>query len=104
MKQLMMSKTFNGTKEIDEGILKINTYRNIFIHFTPKGYKFLPSGMPKLFLTLLDYVNFLGIESGNIYWRKTERKRFTVVLSKAYRIFKTLDKKYSQFFKANKKK
>jgi hypothetical protein len=49
-------------------IRMLNSLRNEFIHFTPKGWSLEVSGMPRISLDVLVLVSFLGWESGNIFW------------------------------------
>jgi len=76
-------------------IKKLNALRNNFIHFIPKGWSLEVSGLPEICLDSLAIINFLGWESGNIIFHKTNMaSRAKKALDEAQRILEDLKHKY----------
>lgn len=49
-------------------IRKLNSLRNDFIHFTPKGWGLEVSGFPQIGIDCLSLISFMGWETQNILW------------------------------------
>ena|SRR3990167_316710 len=54
----------------DKSFERLNTFRNEFIHFTPKGWSLELAGLPRVCLDALDLVEFFGWKSTAILWHK----------------------------------
>jgi len=54
----------------DYSLRKLNSIRNEFIHFTPKGWSLELTGLPKICLDTLDLIEWLGWHSNAFMWRK----------------------------------
>jgi len=68
MKQYIHSKIFEGDTDTDEAMKILNDeIRNNFIHFTPKSWSLVVNGLPTICLKVLNIIEFLVKESGNIY-------------------------------------
>ena len=46
----------------------LNTLRNAFTHFTPKGWSLALDGLPAICLDVLDLLQFIGWESTSVTW------------------------------------
>ncbi len=68
------SKKFAPQGSQGGSIKRLNDLRNEFIHFVPKGWSLDVSGLPALFADCLDFIEFLGWESGNVLWHEAELK------------------------------
>ncbi len=55
-------------------ILKLNSIRNEFIHFTPKGWSLGVTGLPQVCIDCLALISFLGWETNNVFWHRPEYK------------------------------
>lgn len=49
-------------------IRRLNSLRNEFIHFVPKGWSLETSGLPDICLNCIDVIKFLGWQCGNVFW------------------------------------
>jgi hypothetical protein len=49
-------------------IKHLNSLRNDFIHFTPKGWSLEIDGLPRICLSAARLIFYLGIETNNVYW------------------------------------
>jgi hypothetical protein len=58
----------------DESMQYLNDFRNIFTHFTPKGWSLQLAGLPRICLDTLDVKNFLGLQSTAVLWYKPTRR------------------------------
>lgn len=54
----------------DASFIRLNEYRNEFIHFTPKGWSLQLFGLPRVGLDALDLIQFFGWESTAVLWHK----------------------------------
>ncbi|MBE0658275.1 MAG: hypothetical protein IH602_11335 [Bryobacteraceae bacterium] len=50
-------------------IKRLNSLRNEFIHFTPRGWSLEIDGLPRICLSAGRLVSFLAIETTNVMWR-----------------------------------
>ena len=70
------SGPFNARPNHDFSLDKLNSIRNDFIHFTPKGWSLELAGLPGICLDTLELMQWLGQESTAILWYKpTHRVR-----------------------------
>jgi hypothetical protein len=53
-------------------IKRLNSIRNNFVHFTPKGWSLELAGLPRICLDVLALLSFLGWETSNIVWYDEE--------------------------------
>lgn len=64
----MKSRTgFPATPEIDKDIRRLVSFRNDFMHFTPKGWSIQLAGLPRILANALSVVEHLGW-NGHILW------------------------------------
>lgn len=63
---LTCSRELPEDQERDRAVEKILELRNIFMHFMPQGWSLEVSGLPNIFISLLNMENFLIFESGNV--------------------------------------
>jgi hypothetical protein len=54
----------------DDSLARLNSYRNMFIHFTPKGWSLGLGGLPHICLDALDIIQFCGWETAAVLWHK----------------------------------
>lgn len=66
------SNAFVATNDQDKSVMRLNSFRNDFIHFSPHSWSIEISGMPRICLDCLDVAIFLCWQSGNIFWRDEE--------------------------------
>lgn len=68
MLKFVGSKRFAPRAGQDDSVRTLNSLRNEFIHFLPKSWSIEVTGLPELFTDVLDYIEFLGWECGNVIW------------------------------------
>jgi hypothetical protein len=61
---------FVASSEHDESFELLNSFRNEFIHFTPKGWTVGITGLPHVCLHILDLIEFFGWKIPAILWYK----------------------------------
>ncbi|PKD40888.1 hypothetical protein CWO84_08435 [Methylomonas sp. Kb3] len=49
-------------------IKRLNSLRNEFIHFTPKGWSLEVQGLPRICLSVARLISFLAFETTNVFW------------------------------------
>ncbi|TBR07004.1 MAG: hypothetical protein EPO47_12070 [Rugosibacter sp.] len=54
----------------DKSFTLLNSCRNDFIHFTPKGWSLELRGLPRVCLDTLDLIAFFGWQSTAVLWHK----------------------------------
>lgn len=70
----------------DRSLQQLNTIRNAFTHFTPKGWSLELAGLPAICLDALDLMQFLGVESTAVLWyRPAHRTRAEKALKRLQR-------------------
>jgi hypothetical protein len=52
----------------------LNTYRNEFIHFTPKGWSLEVDGLPRVCLAAARLIGFLALETTNVFWHNEDSR------------------------------
>ncbi len=65
---------FVPTGKHDESMNYLNEFRNMFTHFTPKGWSLQLAGLPRICLDTLEVMNFLGLQSTAVLWSKPARR------------------------------
>lgn len=55
-------------------IKRLNSLRNQFIHFTPKGWSLEVDGLPSIALATAHLISFLALETANIFWHSQEAR------------------------------
>jgi hypothetical protein len=63
----------NGTEGGD--IKRLNSLRNEFIHFTPKGWSLEVDGLPRICLATGRLISFLALETTNILWHASKSRQ-----------------------------
>ena len=58
----------------DDSLNYLNEFRNMFTHFTPKGWSLELAGLPTICLDTLEVMNFLGLQSTAVLWYKPTRR------------------------------
>lgn len=56
-------------------IKRLNSLRNDFIHFTPKGWSLEVNGLPRICLATARLVSFLALETTNVFWHSAEARQ-----------------------------
>ncbi|MGQ4878911.1 hypothetical protein ACOJCM_10120 [Billgrantia sp. LNSP4103-1] len=91
------SKPFVATHDHDKAVKKLNSLRNEFIHFAPKGWSLELAGLPKTCLNCLEVADFLGWQSGNVPWYEEEHKeRAEIAMRRAIKNLKHAETKYEE--------
>ena len=68
------SMKFSPREDQERSVRKLNSLRNEFIHFLPRLWLLDLSGLPEICLDCLDVIEFLGWQSGNIFWHNGGRE------------------------------
>lgn len=55
-------------------IKRLNSLRNEFIHFTPKGWSLEVDGLPRIALAAARLISFLALETNNVFWHTAEAR------------------------------
>lgn len=55
-------------------IRRLNSLRNEFIHFTPKGWSLEVYGLPRIALAAARLISFLVLETNNVFWHSAEAR------------------------------
>ena len=55
-------------------IKRLNSLRNEFIHFTPKGWSLEVDGLPRIALATARLISFLALETTNVLWHTPEAR------------------------------
>lgn len=55
-------------------IKRLNTLRNEFVHFTPKGWSLEINGLPQICRDVSRLISFLGWETDNVFWHSEQSK------------------------------
>ncbi len=69
MLRFVHSKKFESSNDHDRSVKKLNSLRNDFIHFIPRGWLIEVSGLPKICIDCLEIIEFLGWSSNNMDWQ-----------------------------------
>jgi hypothetical protein len=88
-------KKFAATSDHDRAVEDLNNLRNDFIHFVPKGWSIELAGLPDICLTCLEVVEFLGWESGNVFfYDENQEERAQKALKFAKELLHEIKQKY----------
>ncbi|MFN3331907.1 MAG: hypothetical protein ACK47M_05290 [Caldilinea sp.] len=68
MQKYIHSIAFVPSGSQDHSIRMLNSLRNEFIHFVPKGWRLEVSELPALVIDCLNFIIFLGWQCGNVLW------------------------------------
>ncbi len=89
------SRIYESTEGNDRSVKMLNTLRNDFIHFVPKGWLLEVTGLPKICLDCIEIIEFLGWESNNVLWYKEELEiRCREAIESCKTIFMDLQSEY----------
>lgn len=92
------NERFMGSADHDRAMKKLNTLRNEFIHFTPKGWSLELDGLPEISSRCLDVIEFIGWAPGNILWYEPENLEHSQLALHATRErLASLDRTYASF-------
>lgn len=80
MQMYVNSKAFKPKGTQDRSVKKLNSFRNDFIHFVPKGWAIEVSGFTQIVNDCLDIISFLAFDCGNIFWHEQALESQTRVL------------------------
>lgn len=87
---------FSPSATHDNSFECLNSFRNEFIHFTPKGWSLELAGLPRVCLDVLDLAEFFGWKSTAILWYKQDHvKRAKRALKRLRRSLAALEVKYA---------
>jgi len=70
MKIYINSKSFKPKGTQGKSVKKLNSLRNEFVHFVPKGWSLEISGLPQIVNDCLGVIEFLAFESNNVVWHE----------------------------------
>lgn len=68
------NQRFVATGTEGGNIKRLNSLRNEFIHFTPKGWSLDISGLPSICLDCARLISFVGLETQNVFWHSAEAR------------------------------
>lgn len=72
--QLGGNKRFVPSGSEEKDIKYLNSLRNDFIHFTPKGWSLGVSGLPRVCLSTARLISFLALDTQNVFWHQEESR------------------------------
>jgi hypothetical protein len=91
-----ISQPFDFNETHDASFTRLNSIRNEFTHFTPKGWSLELEGLPHICCDVLDVVQFLGCESAAIHWyKKTHKTRVKRALKQLRQSMTLLARQYA---------
>jgi hypothetical protein len=86
---------YPGSRETDQDIARMVTYRNAFVHQFPTRWKLKINELPRVAGACLNVVEFLGWNPGHIHWRKGTFSDLARVKSMASRrVLEALERQY----------
>lgn len=95
MEMYVNSKTFKPSGTQGRSVKLLNSYRNDFIHFVPKGWSIEVSGLPQVIGDCIGIISFLAFESGNVIWHEADLEIQTrMFLEKSQQVVSLLEKTY----------
>jgi len=84
MKMYVHSRSFKPSGTQGRSIKKLNSLRNEFIHFVPKGWSLEISGLPHIVGDCLNVISFLAFDCGNVVWHEqTLETQARILIEKA---------------------
>ena len=84
---LVGAEPFLPSASSDRSLKLLNSIRNNFIHFTPKGWSLELAGLPQVALDALNLIQFLGWQTSAIIW---DRRDHRVRAKRALRSLRTI--------------
>lgn len=96
MIQYIHSQKFVPRGQQGANIKKLNSFRNDFIHFVPKGWSIEVTGFPKICEDVISIIDFLVTRSGNVrfYFRKNVEDKCLDLLTKSKQLLRELKRAY----------
>jgi hypothetical protein len=88
--QLGGNKRFVPASTEGGDIKILNTYRNEFIHFTPKSWILEVNSLPRICLSVARLISFLALETTNVFWHNPAARQ--QLLDTHYRFTSTMRK------------
>ena len=85
----ILGYTFTPKGQQGRSIKKLNTLRNEFIHFMPKGWSIELSGMPSIFKDCLGIVSKLGLANEVRWENEAQFESFRRLVKKAIEVAKS---------------
>src|SRR5262249_26030960 len=79
------SRAFRPSHSQRRSVAQLNALRNRFLHFLPGTWQIETTGLPSICLDCLGVVEFLGWESGNVWWRPAYEGRVRRALTRLRR-------------------
>jgi hypothetical protein len=79
-------------------IKRLNSLRNEFIHFTPKGWSLEVSGLPRISLAAARLISFLALETNNVFWHTVEARERLLTAHESFT--KTMRELEAQYVKS----
>jgi hypothetical protein len=80
MQMYVNSQVFKPNSTQGRSIKKLNSLRNDFVHFVPKGWAIDLSGLPQIVDDCLNVISFLAFDCGNVIWHDRVLETQTSVL------------------------
>lgn len=62
------NKRFSPKETQGTSIKRLNSFRNEFSHFTPKGWSLELDGLPRICRDVIALISFLGWQTQNVFW------------------------------------
>lgn len=96
MIQYVHSQKFVPRGQQGGSIKKLNSFRNNFIHFVPKGWSIEVGGFPRICEDVVAIIDFLVARSGNVrfYLRKDVKDKCFELLTKSRELLKEINRAY----------
>jgi hypothetical protein len=95
MQMYVNSQVFKPSGTQGRSVKKLNSFRNDFIHFVPKGWAIEASGLTQIVDDCLNIISFLAFDCGNVVWQERVLETQTrVILEKAKQKVSLVKKAY----------
>jgi hypothetical protein len=96
MQMYVNSQVFKPIGTQGRSVKKLNSFRNEFIHFIPKGWAIEVRGLTQIADDCLNIISFLAFDCGNIFWHEQiSESQARVLLEKAKHNVSLIKKAYS---------
>ncbi len=70
MQMYVNSQVFKPSGTQGRSVKKLNSFRNNFVHFVPKGWAIEVSGLTQIVDDCLNIISFLAFDCGNVFWHE----------------------------------
>jgi hypothetical protein len=91
----LQAVVFPAAKHHDYGLTTLNSLRNDFTHFTPKGWALQLAGLPAICASSLELVEFFAVQTQGVFWHKaSHRGRVQRASRRLRRVLLSLGAKY----------